>query len=195
MINAEECLPPDGSSLRQAFEALLSVLSERGVRYAIIGGIAALQYTRARTTEDVDVLVAVPQLSMPGLFETMEARGFKLDVARSIRELRDDGMTTIQFADVIVDLLRPLLPVYAHVLDRAVDADVFGKTARISSAEDLIIMKMISMRARDEADIRDLIAASAGDLDVEYIRGELEAIMDAQDPRRIKFESWIREIP
>lgn len=92
---------------------------------------------------------------------------------------------------MLVDLMRPLLPAYTHVLDRATSATVFGQHVRISSAEGLIVMKLIAMRSQDEADIQDLLAAYAGNLDLEYIRRELETFTESNDPRRAKFEAWL----
>jgi len=50
--NADDGLPQSGPALQQAFEALVTILNERQIRYAIIGGLAVLQHTRARTTDD-----------------------------------------------------------------------------------------------------------------------------------------------
>ena len=186
-------MPPSGRALSQAFEALIATLNERRVRYAIIGGVAVLQHTRARTTEDIDALMAAPQIAMPGLFEALEARGFTVDLLKNIRELRDEGFTSIRFAEVAIDLMQPLLPVYSHVLDRAIDVQILGHPVRVSSAEGLIVMKLIAMRPQDEADIQDLLAAYAGRLDLDYIRAELDSFTELNDPRRDKFESMVRQ--
>lgn len=193
MPNGDEWRGPGGSALRESFKELMAVLHERQVRYALVGGLAMLQYTRVRTTDDIDVLLIVSQISMPGLFEAMQNRGFSVDVTRSIRELRDDGITVVRFGNINVDLMRPLLPAYAHVLDRAVNTEVLGQRVRVSSAESLIVMKVIAMRPQDQADIRALIVG-IDNLDVGYIRGELDQIMQADDPRRIKFEGWVSEL-
>ena len=193
MPNADDSLPPSGPTLRQAFDALVATFNERGVRYAIIGGIAIIQYTRVRTTDDIDALLAVPQLALPGLFESLKDRGFVVEPERNLRELRDDGLTTVRFADVIVDLMRPMLPLYAHVLDRAVSKEVLGQKVQMSSAEGLIVMKMVAMRPQDESDIKEMLAAFAGSLDLNYIRTELDTFADPDDPRRIKLESWVKE--
>jgi hypothetical protein len=68
---ADDASPSSGPLLRQAFETLVSTLEERRVRYAIIGGLALIQHTRVRTTEDIDALVSVSQVAMPGLFEAL----------------------------------------------------------------------------------------------------------------------------
>ena len=191
--NADDTLPPSGPTLQRAFEALVSTLNQRGIRYAIIGGIATLQHTRVRSTDDIDALLTVPQIALPGLFEALRDRGFVVDVIKCIREFRDEGLTTIGFGEVIIDLMRPVLPAYAHVLDRAIDAEVLGQKVRISTAEGLIVMKVIAMRPQDEADVREILAAYQGNLDLAYIRAELEQLMPADDPRRVKFESWLQE--
>jgi predicted nucleotidyltransferase len=190
--NADDTLPPSGSSLGQAFESLVTTLHDRGVRYAIIGGIATIQYTRIRTTDDIDVLLVIPQLAMPSLFEALRARGFALDVMQCIREFRQ-GLTTVRYRDVVVDLMPPILPVYAHVLDRAVDARVLGQNVRVSSVEGLIVTKLIAMRPQDQLDIRDLISASGASLDVDFIRRELASFTDDTDPRRTTFETWFQQ--
>ncbi|MFI5382132.1 MAG: nucleotidyltransferase [Tepidisphaerales bacterium] len=192
MSNADDGLPPSGPALQQAFEALVSILNERGVRYAIIGGLATLQHTRVRTTDDVDALLTVPQTAMPSLFESLRDRGFTVDLARNIRELRDQGLTTLRFRDVMVDLMRPLIPAYAHVLDRAVTIQVLGKVVSLASVEGLIVMKLIAMRPQDQSDIRDLLAAYAGSLDLQFIRIEMESFTESGDPRRVWFEENVR---
>ncbi|MEO6437372.1 MAG: hypothetical protein ABIP55_16635 [Tepidisphaeraceae bacterium] len=133
MPSADDSLPPSGQTLRRAFEALVATLNERGIRYAIIGGLALIQHTRVRTTDDINAPLTVPQIAMPGLFEALRDRGFTVDLEKNIRELRDEGFTTVRFADVIVDLMRPLIPAYAHVLDRAVNMQILGQSVRISS--------------------------------------------------------------
>ena len=108
--NADDSLPPSGPTLLRAFESLISVLNERKVRYAIIGGLAVIQHTRVRTTDDIDALLTLPQIAMPAFFESLLAGGFSVDVLKNTRELRDSGLTTFQFEDVLVDLMRPILP-------------------------------------------------------------------------------------
>jgi predicted nucleotidyltransferase len=171
----------------------VTIFRERNVRYAIIGGIATIQHTRVRTTDDIDALLTVPQIALPGLFEALRDRGFAIDLVKSIREFRDDHLTTIRFKDVIVDLMQPVLPVYAHVLDRAIHAQILGQAVQVSSAEGLIVMKLIAMRPQDETDIHDLLTAYAGKLDLEYVRSELDSFSGSDDPRRVKFEMWVRQ--
>jgi hypothetical protein len=54
-------------------------------------------------------------------------------------------------------------------------------------------MKLIAMRPQDEADVQDLLAAYAGNLDLEYVRNELGSVMESDDPRGAKFELWLEQ--
>jgi hypothetical protein len=90
-------------------------------------------------------LLTVPPIAIPGLFDELGQLGFAVELARNIREMRDEGLTTVQFMDFNVDLMRPLLPADANVLDHAIDAQILGHTVRISSAEGLIVMKRMAM--------------------------------------------------
>jgi predicted nucleotidyltransferase len=190
--NSDDTLPASGPALERAFASLVNVLNQRGIQYAIVGGLATIQHTRVRTTDDIDALLSVTQLALPGLFEALQARGFSVDVTRNVRELRDDGLTTIRFADVVVDLLRPIVPAYAHVLERAITTEIRGQSVRISSAEGLIVMKLMAMRPQDQADIAELLTSYAGRLDLDFVRSELDTFTDASDPRRATFEEWVR---
>ena len=192
--DADNSLPPSGQTLRRALESLVATFNARSVRYAIIGGIATIQHTRVRTTSDVDALLSVPQIAMPALFDALQAAGFTVESPRNLRELRDDGLTTIQYGDVLVDLMRPVLPVFSHVIDRAVQTDMFGQPVRISTAEGLIMMKLIAFTPQDEADIRDLLAAYPHRLDLERIQSDFQSVADANDPRWAKFEGWVSEL-
>lgn len=54
-------------------------------------------------------------------------------------------------------------------------------------------MKLIAMRPQDETDVQELLAAYAGSLDLGFVRAELETFTQADDPRRAKFERWVRQ--
>jgi predicted nucleotidyltransferase len=192
--NADRSLPPSGQTLEQTLKALVAIFDARLVDYAIIGGIAAIQHGRVRTTNDIDTLVSVNQIAMPGMFEALEAGGFKAESLRNSRELRDEGLTTIRLGDVVVDLMRPILPVYVRILKAAVKFEILGQTVRVCSVEGLILMKLIAFRPQDEADIKDLMAAHADRLDLKQIREEFATVAGRDDPRWAKLESWVREL-
>jgi hypothetical protein len=146
--DSDSSLPASGQALKQAMTSLIDTLNGRSVHYAIIGGVATIQHGRVRTTSAIDVLLALPQIAMPGLFESLQDMGFAVDAKRNIAELRDDGLTTVRSGDVLIDIMRPVPPVYAHVLDKAISTTILGKTVRICAVEGLIVMKLIAFRPK-----------------------------------------------
>jgi hypothetical protein len=52
-------------------------------------------------------------------------------------------------------------------------------------------MKLIADKPIDEADIQELLTAYGRSLDLQYIRTELDSVMEQDDPRRAKFDSWV----
>src|SRR5437868_66294 len=98
-LNTRKSMQPPGQTLQQAFEALIAVLKEQNIRYAVIGGLALIQHTRVRTTDDIDALLIVPEVAIPRFLSDLSDRGFAVDFQRNTDELRR-GLTTIRFADV-----------------------------------------------------------------------------------------------
>ena len=64
---AEHDLLPD--ELIRAVELLADAFAAKGIRHAVVGGLATLLRGRPRFTQDVDVLLDVPQLVLPGLLD------------------------------------------------------------------------------------------------------------------------------
>lgn len=55
-------------------------------------------------------------------------------------------------------------------------------------------MKLIAFRPQDESDIRDLLAAYRGSIDLNYVRAEFGTVADLNDSRGGKLDPWIREL-
>ena len=101
---------PLAGDLIRAVERLSEVFAGRSIRYAILGGLATLLRGRPRFTQDVDVLLDVPQMALPGLLEDPERLGFTFDTETVIRELVHDQMTVLRFGTVeeaIAELVPP----------------------------------------------------------------------------------------
>lgn len=183
-----EHLPPD---LRTGLLELVNVFESQGVAYALIGGLASGFRGRPRFTEDVDLLIHVPQLKLPSVLEDLKAKGFDLDVVETIRQWNQHHMALIRFHGVQIDWLKPVLPCLQHALDRARVEDWMGTPVRIASTEDLILLKLLSKRPQDILDIQNLLAANRGELDLELIRRELLDALPDDDQRLNQFDELV----
>src|SRR4029078_12490029 len=91
----------------------------------------------------------------PAVLNELAARGFTCDPPSTIREWTQQHMTTLSFHGVQVDWLKPVIPLYQHVLDRATDESLLDRPIRIATAEGLILLKLLAYPTQEPLDIED----------------------------------------
>jgi hypothetical protein len=173
---------------------LAEALAQRGLTYALIGGLATAYRSRPRFTQDMDFLLQVPQLVLPNLLEELHERGFDFDEHDVIKEWNTDHVALLRYHGVRVDWLKPVLPIYQHVLERARSETWLGSTLRIASAEGLILTKLLAARGQDFLDIENLLAAHRGQLDLAWIEQEWNTIADVSDARYQRFQELLVQV-
>ena len=165
---------------------LAAALNQFQIRYALIGGVAAGYRTDARFTRDLQFLLDVPQLVLPPLLDDLKRRGFEFDTLATIREWTQHHMVVLLYHGIRIDWLKPVLPAYVHVLDRATEETWLDQPIRIASAEGLILLKLLAFRTQDQVDIENLVAAHRDTLDLDWIRAEWQTVMSLDDPRMLR---------
>lgn len=171
-----------------AVERLGEVFAARSTRYALIGGLATLLRGRPRFTQDVDILLDVPQLALPGLLDDLTAAGFALDPAVVVREYVREHLTQFRFGPVRIDWLKPVLPLYSRVLRDATPEEWSpGHTLRVATAEGLILTKLLAFRPQDQVDIETLLVANRGTLHLTTVWDEWRPYADKEQERT----SWL----
>jgi hypothetical protein len=183
-----------GDRLGETVTELVDAFEKNGASYALIGGIAIGVRSRPRTTKDVDILLSVPQLRLPGLVADLAARGFTLDEQTVIEQFGRHHITAFNYHGVRVDWLKPVLPTYQHILDRAVREErPFDRPVRIATAEGLILLKLVASRPQDVADVGTLLASNQGVLDLNWIEREWLTMFPTADPRWQHFRKLVTE--
>ena len=176
--------------LIRAVEALADVFAARCARYALVGGLAALLRGRPRFTQDVDVLLDVPQLALPGLLDELAQRGFTLDPATVIQQYVRENITSFRYGGIRIDWLKPVLPLYARALaDASALTWTEGHLLRVATPEGLILTKMVAFRPQDQADIETLLIANRDTLDMDLIRREWSAVAGGEQART----AWLED--
>jgi hypothetical protein len=179
-----------GDELVRTVELLAETLTAQSIRYALVGGLATMLRGRPRFTQDVDVLLDVPQVRLPGLLDELARLGFQFDKATVIREYVQEHITALRFGSVRIDWLKPVLPLYARTLaDASSLLWTEGHPIRVATAEGLILTKMVSFRTQDQADIETLLIANCDNLDVDLIRQEWSAVAAGEEART----AWLEE--
>lgn len=174
------------AQMRQALAHVTAAMERFGASYALIGGIATSFRSQPRFTKDVDFLVEVTQHSLPPLLESLKERGFEFDIGVTIKAWNEHHMAMLQYRGLPIDWLKPILPLYVHVLARATEEDWLDQRIRIASVEGLILTKLLAFRAQDQIDIESLVAARRDTLDLDWIEEEWKSVADLDDPRMMQ---------
>ena len=131
---------------------------------------------------------------MPGLLEDLHRRGFAFDPEATIREWTQQHLTVLFFGGVHIDWLKPLLPLYQHVINGARPEQWLDHSIRIASAEGLILLKLLAFRSQDQVDVENLVASNRGQLDLDLIHREWQGVAELDDPRMQRFHEMVARL-
>ena len=177
--------------LDRAVSSIAESFADRSIRHALIGGLATSLRGRQRTTQDVDFLIDVPQIHLPGLLDDLIERGFTLDPSVVIPQYVRQHITAFSFGPVRIDWLKPVLPLYSRTLADASPLEwTEGRTIRVATAEGLILTKMVAFRPQDQIDIETLLTANRDDIDIDLIREEWSPFATTEADRT----SWLEAV-
>jgi hypothetical protein len=149
------------------FAALLRALTEGGVDFIVIGGMAAVAHGSAHVTVDLDVvydrtednierLVAALEPLAPYLRGAPRGLPFRFDVPTVRAGLNFTLVTTVGDLDVLGEATGA--GTYANLLPRSVVRDVFELSIRFVDLETLIHLKRSAGRPKDLERIAELEA-------------------------------------
>ena len=157
-------------------------LADAGIASAVIGGIAVSVWSRPRTTDDVDLKVLLDRDSARRLLDVLQPDYIPLQ-ADPLQALRRNGVLFVKDADGIrIDLQLADVSLDESAIQRAESVELEpGLTARVCTAEDLILYKMISTRPQDQVDVENIVRRQANALDDRYVMKWLRALEQALD--------------
>ncbi len=147
-----------------------------GISYAVMGGVAVRYYGIPRPTYDVDFLVAIDRDQLPKLYHAAEVSGYTvpeaflngwIDVVGGMPLVRLELFVGAKCVDV--DLFLAESAYLQEILRRRRLEQMEGVNVWLVTPEDLILLKLMSHRPRDVADIGDIRFAQ-GPLDESYMR-------------------------
>jgi len=145
------------------FGRILDDLNGAGVRYVLIGGIALIRHGVVRATRDVDAVFDPDPSNVERIRALVERWGATRPDGSPIPEGSIVGNRTIHLATPHgdLDLLAENVAAggFSDLLSRAETRRVDGVEAPICSLADLVALKRIAGRERDQVDLADLEAA------------------------------------
>lgn len=145
-------------------------LERHGVRYALVGGLAASLRGQPRVTADVDMVIEVDIDGALALLADINVSKFAplfadvTEVVKTAFILPARHRTT----GVKLDLAIGLSGFERQTIQRAETLELGSCHVTVASAEDLLVMKILAGRPQDEQDIRGIIVAQADRIDWMY---------------------------
>lgn len=118
-------------NLTEFIETIFDTLNERNIDYLLVGGVALLSYVEGRNTQDIDLILAKPDLlSLP-----------ELDI---INENND--FIRGEYGDLTVDILLTQNQLFQKITQQFATIRQFGeKNIRCVTVEGLVILKFYAL--------------------------------------------------
>jgi hypothetical protein len=143
--------------------ALLKALTEGGVDFVVVGGIAAVAHGSPQVTQDLDIAYAEDEANLERLGVVLVGLGATLrGVAEGVpfvpdgRTLRHTRVLTLATREGPLDILT--VGRYERLRANAITASVAGLDVRIAGFDDLIAMKKAAGRPKDRIYVEELEA-------------------------------------
>jgi hypothetical protein len=156
------------TSLAEKIVATHDALRGAEIEHAFGGALALAWCTqRARGTIDIDVNIFVPAAEAGATFARLppEVRWSDVDVETAER----DGQVRLWWDDTPVDVFLNTTPFHEQVATRARWEIFLGRPVPFLACRDLAVFKVFFDRTKDWADLEEMAAADA--LDVEAVLG------------------------
>lgn len=158
--------------------ALARKLDELEVPYMVIGGHANALWGEPRATLDIDITIWLEESRVAELVDHL-APSFSARVSNPESFVEETRVLPVETADgLAADLIFGLLPFEEQAIGRARTVEVGGQEVRFCTAEDLILLKIVSTRERDRSDIRGVVLHQGRTLNLDYLEVRIEELAD-----------------
>jgi hypothetical protein len=183
----------DEVALDEKVVALARALAAARIPHAFGGALAFAYYGEPRATMDIDVNVFVRPSRAGEVFDTLAPLGVAAH-RRAISEADRDGQVRLHWGRTPVDLFFAYDAFREHAAERIRSVPFGDVTIPILAPEDLLVCKTVFDRRKDWIDIDQILALTAGDLDIDDVRRWVTRIVGTDDPRVGKLNAAIAEI-
>ena len=179
-------------------ESLLEVtqfLENMRVSYAVIGGLAASLRGEPRVTADVDLVVGATVESALELISSLKGSSLEPLFAGVEEVIERAFILPLRHrpTGVKIDLAIGLSGFEQQALVRAEAMEIAGHEVLVATAEDLLIMKILAGRPRDQQDVEGIVNAQGESLDWEYCLRTAQLLGDAIDQDLVSHVEKLRQ--
>lgn len=159
------------------FHDFVCLFERLNVPYAVMGGLAVRAHGIPRPTYDVDLAILADRDVLRSVIKEIRKIGFYekgwVDNVSGLPFIK--AATFIEGRSLVADIFLAETDFLRSLMSRRIRDTVNGFEAWLVTAEDLILLKLISNRPRDIADIADVLVMQLR-LDEEYLRRWADAL-------------------
>lgn len=161
------------SSPRAVLIASLDTLKAGGFDYILYGGLAAGLWGEPRYTEDVDLVLFIPERHAVKFLREAAKHGFAVDEDLAIQQIQVSGWARLPLgakkSPWHLDLTLGDSPFDRSALARKKRVELFEREIWVASPEDLLVYKLVSWRDRDVMDVHAIVKRQKY-LDLPYLK-------------------------
>ena len=180
---------------------LHTIFGAKGIAYYVTGGVAAIAYGESRTTQDLDVVLAIAREDVPPLAAALEAAGFYVPgvddvIAGRMQTLQVTQIDTISRADLVIAEDAP----YEQLKFERRQAYPLpsGTTIYLASPEDLVVNKLRwgqgSQSQKQWRDVLGVLKAQQESLDYQYMHTQAAELDLSAALEQATLEAGVRAI-
>jgi hypothetical protein len=182
------------AQLHELFEA-------NGISYYVTGGVAAVAYGETRTTQDLDVVLAIELADLTRIATIFETAGFYVSGLDDVIAKRMSSFQVTQIATISrADLMIPIATEFSRIqlIRRKTIPISMGKNVYFASPEDVIINKLIwgkkSQSEKQWRDVLSIMKTQRESLEYDYLRKWVNKLGVMSDYLKATIEAGVSDL-
>lgn len=168
------------NSVGSVLRALAIFLAGQRIKYAVLGGFAVSVHGEPRFTADVDINIILEKNHLGRFIESGGKYGFRPAFPTALKIAEKTGVVLMKCvkspSPVTIEFIVAENPLEYAAIKRARMQKIGPAKLKVITAEDLLIHKLASSRAKDREDVGGILARQTKRLDLKYIRDWLKRI-------------------
>lgn len=172
------------------------LLQQHQIPYALIGGLAASLQGEPRVTADIDIVIATGVEDALGLLSATRVSSFEPLFPGVEEVVRQAFILPLRHRStgVKVDLSIGMSGFEQQLITRAQATEVASQSLQLATAEDMLVMKVLAGRPRDQQDAIGIAMVQNKSLDWNYCLKTATELGEAIDQDLVKQIEKLREL-
>jgi hypothetical protein len=169
-------------------------LEQAGIPYAIGGALAYAYWGPPRSTHDIDLNVFLGPEDVDRGLDVLRAAGVTFDRDESRQRAAEGAHVRASVGNTPIDVFFNSIDLHDSAARRVVERPFHGRPARILTAEDLAVLKLLFHRPKDRIDVERLVALQGSGMDLAYVRRWLVECVGDDDHRVEEWDALLRDL-